>query len=256
MKWRKARPLAEERRANPTALWPKPSPARVASLAYEEDEAFHALYERAMETTATGGDSAGRRLRLYAVHRAVIATRDVPGAVAEAGCFRGLSSYVIAATIVAGGRPRPFHICDSFEGLSELAADDAARPGIATAKARAGALAAEEATVRANLAEFDFVSYHRGWIPAPFAALADTTFSYVHVDVDLVAPTRAACEFFWPRLSVGGAIGCDDYGSLRFPGARKAVDVFFADRTDAFFLPMPSGHALAVKLPAASLAGA
>jgi len=49
---------------------------------------------------------------------------------------------------------------------------------------------------------------------------------FVHIDVDLYQPTLAALEYFYPRLAAGGIIVCDDYGSLSFPGAYKAVEEF------------------------------
>ena len=39
-------------------------------------------------------------------------------------------------------------------------------------------------------------------------------------------------EFFYPRVSPGGIILCDDYGSALCPGAREAMDDFFADKAE------------------------
>ncbi len=50
----------------------------------------------------------------------------------------------------------------------------------------------------------------------------------MHVDVDLYRPTRDTVEFFYPRLSPGGVILFDDYGSAMCPGAARAVDEFVA----------------------------
>jgi len=65
----------------------------------------------------------------------------------------------------------------------------------------------------------------------------------VHIDVDLYEPTRAAFEFFHPRMAPGGVMVCDDYGFASCPGARKAVDEYFEGKPDVP-IELPSGQAL------------
>ena len=40
--------------------------------------------------------------------------------------------------------------------------------------------------------------------------------------------TKDCLEFYYPRLSPGGVILCDDYNSRTWPGVKKAVDEYFA----------------------------
>lgn len=54
------------------------------------------------------------------------------------------------------------------------------------------------------------------------------------LDCDLHSSYLTALEFIWPRLSSGGIIYLDEYYSLKFPGARIAVDSFFEDRGATF----------------------
>jgi hypothetical protein len=68
----------------------------------------------------------------------------------------------------------------------------------------------------------------RGWIPSRFAEVAEKKFSFVHIDVDLEKPTRDSLEFFYPRLSDGGILLCDDYGFDTCPGVTAAIDEFLA----------------------------
>ena len=46
------------------------------------------------------------------------------------------------------------------------------------------------------------------------------------LDCDLHASYLTALEYIWPRLSSGGIVYLDEYYSLKFPGARVAVDKF------------------------------
>ena len=105
-----------------------------------------------------------------------------------------------------------------------------------------------EDTVRANLSAFDFVRYHRGWIPERFDDVADRRFAFVHVDVDLEQPTRDSLAFFYPRLVPGGVLLCDDYGFVTCPGARRAFDEYIADKPEP--LPeRPTGQGFLIKGP-------
>lgn len=250
MKWTKTKPVAVLRRQDPTDIWPRPKRGRkpVPTLEYEADETFHDRYEAAMARTNTSGDSPGRRLRHYSLYQETRAIRNVPGAIAECGCFRGLSATLIAATLVAMDRTSEFHICDSFAGLSDLGPRDLDGVTVVSPKARPGGFTAPEELVRSNLADFDFIDFHKGWIPEQFGALEDKRFALVHIDVDLYEPTRDAFAFFWPRMSPGGVVAFDDYGSKRFPGAKAAVDEIVATLGDCFFTAMPSGHAAAIKI--------
>ncbi len=52
------------------------------------------------------------------------------------------------------------------------------------------------------------------------------------LDCDLHAGYQATLDFTWPRLSPGGIVYLDEYYSLKFPGARLAVNKF-VEKTEA-----------------------
>ena len=105
-------------------------------------------------------------------------------------------------------------------------------------------MAGEEDCLRTLGSHAQRAVLHRGWIPERFPDVADERFSFVHVDVDLYEPHRDSIEFFWPRLTKGGVMVFDDYGSMYCPGARRAVDEAFAP-TDV--VESPSGQAFVIK---------
>lgn len=196
------------------------------------DAAFFRNYERLV-----GRDnyhSAGRKFFLRSL---LPLTRDVPGDTAECGVFQGASSYFICAFTRGSGKRH--HLFDSFAGLSQPAAADGAHW-------REHDFAADEAIALRNLAEFDFVESHKGWIPSEFSQVADRRFSFVHVDVDLYQPTRDSVEFFYPRLAPGGILLCDDYGFGTCPGAKRAVDEFLRDKPEPL-VHVPTGQGLFIK---------
>jgi hypothetical protein len=158
------------------------------------------------------------------VHELIRLVDGVPGDTAECGVFKGAGSYLIcAANAVSSGRDH--HVFDSFAGLSEPADVDGSHW-------TAGNLAFGLAGVQDNLREFERVQYHAGWIPDRFGEVADRSFAFVHIDVDLAEPTGHSIEFFYPRMSSGGIILCDDYGFTTCPGATAAIDGFLADKPE------------------------
>lgn len=176
---------------------------------------------------------------LFSVARSIVA-RGVAGDTAECGVRFGKSSFFILNGLRDPARPH--HLCDSFEGLSEPTEVDA-ETGARRDGWRAGDLVADERVARDQLKEFTQCEFHRGWIPDCFAGMENRRFALVHVDVDLYEPTLAAFEFFYPRLEPGAVMICDDYGFASCPGARKAIDQYFAGRRDVP-IELPSGQAL------------
>lgn len=53
--------------------------------------------------------------------------------------------------------------------------------------------------------------------------------SLLNIDVDLYRPTSDCLKYFYDRVVKGGVIMLDDYNG--FPGATKAIDEFFSDKT-------------------------
>ena len=182
--------------------------------------------------------------RCFFLQSALASLVNVRGDVAECGVRYGKSTLFMAE-IVAGSRQ--MHLFDSFEGLSE--ADPEKDPGVdiyrsdgKTRRFRNRKLDA----VMARFAAYPNIHVHRGWIPDRFAEVADRRFAFAHVDVDMYQPTLDSIAFFYARMDPGGMIVCDDYGSSAFPGARTAMDEFFADKPE-HPVELPAGQAFIVK---------
>jgi hypothetical protein len=196
------------------------------------DEDFNAFLDRFGER---GGFNTHRKWMLWQLLRL---TPGVEGDTAECGVFTGASSWLICAA--NRGRGRTHHLFDSFEGLSSPGAQDGSYW-------QAGALAAGEQLVLDNLAPFaDSLAFHKGWIPDRFPDVADRTFSFVHVDVDLYQPTLDSIAFFYPRLAPGAILLCDDYACSTCPGATEAIDGFLADKPEKM-LALDAGGGFFIK---------
>ncbi|MCM2256346.1 MAG: TylF/MycF family methyltransferase [Vicinamibacteria bacterium] len=214
-----------------TAVYPQYKFSEYGRI-FLDDREFLAAYERFMD--AGNWHSLDRKYTLVQLLKLAL---DLPGDVAECGVYKGGSAWLMCQAIRPVGKVN--HLFDSFEGLSQPGPDDGTYWS-------PGGLRIDESVVRRNLAEFDNVEFHKGWFPAPFEAVRERRFAFVHVDVDLFQPTLDALEFFYPRLVEGGVMLFDDYGFVTCPGARLAVDQFFESRPERVAL-LPTGQAFVVK---------
>jgi O-methyltransferase len=224
------------------AIWSRFRPYRENAEDWQSYKSFRAPFT----------DNLSKRLRFLTL-ASIVRQIKVPGAFAECGSCGGHSTHVIARSMKLCGRNSPLYVFDSFEGLSPASPEDLAtdtedihgfQKGLRDGK-RMFASSLEQTV--SNLSEHKNIFYYPGWIPSRFPEIAELTFAFVHIDVDLYSPTKDSLEFFFPRLERGGMIQIDDYNFVDWPGATKAVDDFLATVDVQFFLPHPLGGALLIK---------
>lgn len=138
---------------------------------------------------------------------------SVSGDIAECGCFKGGSARLICH---AQRFLKRVHLFDTFSGIPEEQREKEDHT--------AGKFSSREDDVREYLKDCPWVEFHPGLVPGTLTAIADKTFSFVHLDMDLYFPTIEALHFFWPRMNDGGIIMLDDYRALK--GINKAVEHF------------------------------
>jgi len=204
-----------------------------AGQVWRDDKVFEENYAALVETDFHSID------RKYTINQFLQLIKNIPGDMAECGVYKGATAWFIGTFIREQGLHKNLHLFDSFEGLSKPKNEDGAYW-------KAGNLATDEATCRKNLAGFDFVKYYKGWIPQRFSEVEATRFSFVHIDVDLYQPTFDTVSFFYERMNKGGIIICDDYGFTTCPGAKKAVDDFFADKREPVIM-LTTGQGFVIK---------
>ena len=165
------------------------------------------------------------------------ATRRCSGEIAECGVYKGGTAKILAEL----APDRPLHLFDTFKGMPDT---DPTRD-----LHKAGDFADTDiASVRLYLAGHKNVTCVAGLIPDSLEVIRDRTFSFVHIDLDIYSAIMSACEFFYPRMQPGGMLLFDDYGYSSCPGARAAVDEFFADKREVK-MAMVTGQCSVQKLP-------
>ena len=143
--------------------------------------------------------------------------KDVPGAAAELGVFRG----EFAAAMNTLLPERRLFLFDTFEGFDPA---ENAPEGLAAAHENASAEAvlqrlphAENAVVRAGL------------FPQTAAGLEEETFALVSLDADLEESTLAGLRWFVPRMAAGGYLLLHDWNHPGLPGVRAAAEKYEAE---------------------------
>ena len=159
----------------------------------------------------------------------------VVGDIAELGVYKGTTAAILAR--YAHRLTRTLYLLDTFEGFDQRDIGGAGMGGLFTDTSLAG--------VRAKVGERN-VQYIKGYFPETACELpAAASYALVHIDADLYAPIYSALAYFYPRVTPGGFIIVHDYGSLCWPGAERAVDDFFADKTECL-VPIPDSAGSAV----------
>ena len=175
--------------------------------------------------------------RCYMIYQAMMRAGRIPGDVAEVGVYRGGSARLLGRTIDGSGKT--LHLFDTFGGMPETdARHDTHKAGDFADTSVGG--------VRRVLAGVSNVEFHAGFFPATARGLEDRRFCLAHIDVDIYRSITDACEFFFPRLDVGGIMLFDDYGSPSCPGVAKAVDAYFAQQNEPTFY-LPTGQCMVIK---------
>ena len=180
-----------------------------------------------------------RRWMLYQLLRLTYA---IKGDTAECGVYKGASSYLICLMNEKYDDlniEKEHFMFDSFEGLSRPLTLDGRHWS-------EGDLSYELSSLKDAMSSFKNVHYLKGWIPERFDDVQDRAFSFVHIDVDLFQPTFDSVSFFYPRLSQGAVLLCDDYGCTTCPGATKAIDDYLKDKSEKM-ISLPDGGGFLIK---------
>lgn len=219
---------------------------------------FPQLYKHCMITTDTGvlGWKVFRRAqRAFYLTRYYEYACSLQGSKVECGVFAGFSALMCCHVNKALDKNfdgTGLYLVDSFDGLSQLGNEDLVEVQDDSGMLRniwkhnQGHFAVDVPTVTSRFGDFPKISFVKGWIPPVLSDLPDTTWSFVHIDVDLYEPTLACLEYFLPRMKKGGVIVNDDFGSPGFPGGGKSWKEFF-ERKNLPYVVLDTGQAVYIQ---------
>jgi hypothetical protein len=205
-----------------------------------------AIVEAALPYTMTGP------ARLQALVDAVryCVAREIPGAFAECGVWRGGSILAMILTLQRlGAADRDLWLYDTFAGMTEPTERDVSpleAPALETWRASSGRPYPElfspedfnEDAVRRTLEAtgYDPRRLHlvAGPVERTLPERAPERLALLRLDTDWYESTRAEMEHLYPRLVTGGVLIVDDWG--HWDGARRAVEEHFAAHGDPLLL--------------------
>lgn len=201
-----------------------------------------ALFHRVKSYTMTG------ELAVINLIRAVehVVKYRVPGDIVECGVWKGGSMMAIAATLQRLRDIRPLWLYDTYEGMppatdvdrnfkGELAEDRRKVMGDGWVLGRLD----EVQSTMGTLGYEGDTRYIKGLVEDTIPAQCPGRISLLRLDTDFYASTYHELVHLYPRLSPGGVLIIDDYGS--WEGARKAVDQYFAEQSIPIYLSRVNG---------------
>ena len=168
-----------------------------------------------------------RREHLRQLTERVIA-EQVPGDLIETGVWRGGACIMMRAVLKAHNETtRRVFVADSFQGLPPP--DVAAFPADAGQDNSVfGPLMVSAAQVAENFRAYGLldeqVVFVEGWFRDTLPGLDSQRLALIRLDGDMYESTIQALDALYPKLSVGGFVIIDDYGS--WPACKQAVHDF------------------------------
>jgi O-methyltransferase len=162
-----------------------------------------------------------------------IKKNHIPGSLAECGVNKGRLSKFVHDMVP----DRRLYLFDSFQGFdvsnSDTRGDDRFKD-------------TSENEVLRTLVNTDNVIIRKGFFPSTAEGLESERFAFVMVDFDKYESTRAALDFFYPRMEPGGFVFVHDYNSPESNWAcTRALDEFLADKSEKA-IPIPDSWGTAV----------
>lgn len=158
------------------------------------------------------------RIKCFEMAVREIRKRNLKGAVAEAGVFKGdFAQYINYAF-----PDKELYLFDTFDGFD---ADEAATEVKAGNCTDAFVQAYKQTNIQAVLSKMDYrskVIMKQGVFPKSIGGL-EADFVFVSLDMDFEESIYAGLEYFYPRLVEGGYIFIHDYNS-NLQGVERAVD--------------------------------
>jgi hypothetical protein len=167
---------------------------------------------------------ANTRLRSLMSHAEAVCAAEVPGAFVECGVALGGTALLLATMRSRLDPSRELWLFDSFEGLPPPSERD---PDYDAALKWTGKCRGELHEIRALIARHgEQAHYVKGWYDHTIPISHEPRqIALLHLDADWYDSTTTCLKYLWPRVSVGGRVQFDDYGTWQ--GCAKAVGDFF-----------------------------
>ena len=210
---------------------------------WHDDKAFRRSYDAVLGHTLVD------QYKCFELWEQLGQLADVPGDILEVGVWRGGTGVLLARRARELGMDAQVLLADTFTGVAKAGSED---PWY-----RGGEHADTSPEIVRELAAREDVDVELliGMFPDETGdRVADRSLRLVHIDVDVYNSARETLIWAWSRLSVGGVVIWDDYGSFECEGvATLGRELFAADLAGGRLVHNLNGHLVLFKLTDAPL---
>lgn len=201
-----------------------------------KDPLFQESYNLGFQT----GSSYGWHLRwrVYTLCWAANHSKHLSGDFIECGTNKGMTARAIINYTNFKNLNKTFWLMDTYSGLSSDLQT-------ISENNRTNSPDYKECynEVRKTFSEFANVKLIRGTIPDTLSLVKSEEISFMHIDMNCVAPEIAAGEYFWDKLVSGAIVILDDYAYPGYIEQKHAWDKF--SKVKGFeILTLPTGQGL------------
>jgi O-methyltransferase len=155
--------------------------------------------------------------RCYMLYQFAKQANNLDGNVAEVGVYKGGTAKLFSKIF-----NKSIHLFDTFEGMPET--------DLIKDKHKKGDFRDTSLELVKDFLIGDNIHFYKGFFPNTAENIKDKKFCFVHIDADIYKSVYDCCSFFYERLVNNAIMVFDDYGFPSCPGAKLAVDEFFAEK--------------------------
>jgi len=213
------------------------------------DSRFRAAYEAGARTghRICPPENLHIEWRVYTCCWAASHAAKLPGDFVECGVSTGIVSLAVCRYTGFEKLPKTFWLFDTWEGIPENQAAPLEAP---LARSKNERLYFDShGLVAENFSGYGNVKLVRGRVPESLGTVSIGAIAYLHIDMNIAYPEVEASKALWERVTPGGIVVYDDYGSPSHGAQKQAIDAFAASR-GVDVMSLPTGQGLLIKPPA------
>ena len=183
------------------------------------------------------------KVRLYNIWFQIerIKTNNIDGNFAELGVYKGETAKIIHES----ASDRKLFLFDTYEGFDDKDLEKEESTDKKYSTKNFSDITLDDVIL--FVGKSPNIKYIKGYFPESLTKEHDSKYAFINLDADLYKPTKAALEYFYPRLSEGGVIIIHDYNH-NWQGNRKAVDEFIETIPETIIeIPDWKGSAMIIK---------
>jgi O-methyltransferase len=211
-----------------------------------DDPYFNSIFPLIKPHTIT---SSNGPVPLWALYNSIeyIVKNNIPGDIAECGVWNGGSMLLAAMALIHfGDTSRTIYLYDTFAGMPKPEDVDKRWDGVPALPTwqsfqdagrqwgYGGTVDMVREVMRNSGYPEDKLVFVEGMVEDTIPGQAAEQLSLLRLDTDLYKSTYHELVHLYPRLSSGGILIIDDYGT--FQGSRKATDQYIAENNLKVFL--------------------